>query len=412
MLVQGFVLRASSRKILSMPISVDSTRLTQSLVELVATNSINPSLALAAEGEAAIAEVTARHMREAGLQVERYESEPGRPSVVGRLVGTGEGPTLMLNAHYDTVGVEGMEAPFDPVIENDRLYGRGSYDMKGSLAACIEATRAIAVSGQTLAGDVLIAAVADEEYASIGTVDLLERRDRGELDFDAVIVTEPSSLALCVAHRGFTWLEIETQGYAAHGSRYQIGIDANIRMGRVLQQLEALLSDLQAGPGHPLLGPPSLHAALIEGGVGISTYSPSCKLQIERRTVPPETQETIENEIANLLDSLRNDDPTFESTWRTSFHRDPFETTPDALIARCVSTAAARVLGKHPDVMGDSAWMDSALTSEAGVDTVVIGPHGQGAHAAVEWVDITSCVQLAEILAHAAIDFCSRDMDR
>ena len=229
------------------------------------------------------------HMREAGLQVERYEPKPGRPSLIGRLVGTGQGPTLMLNAHYDTVGVEGMQAPFNPIIENDRLYGRGSYDMKGSLAACIEATRAIAMSEQALAGDVLVAAVADEEYASIGTADLLVRRERGELDFDAAIVTEPTSLALCVAHRGFTWLEIETQGLAAHGSRYHIGVDANIRMGRVLRELEALLSDLQARPGHPLLGPPSLHASMIEGGVGISTYSPSCKLQIERRTVPPES---------------------------------------------------------------------------------------------------------------------------
>ncbi len=395
-----------------MPISVDSTHLTRSLAELVATNSINPSLVPEADGEAAIADVTARHMREAGLQVERYEPKPGRPSLIGRLVGTGQGPTLMLNAHYDTVGVEGMQAPFNPIIENDRLYGRGSYDMKGSLAACIEATRAIAMSEQALAGDVLIAAVADEEYASIGTADLLVRRERGELDFDAAIVTEPTSLALCVAHRGFTWLEIETQGLAAHGSRYHIGVDANIRMGRVLRELEALLSDLQARPGHPLLGPPSLHASMIEGGVGISTYSPSCKLKIERRTVPPESQKTIENEIVNLLDSLQDDDPNFEATWKTSFHRDPFETLPDAPIARCVSTAAAGVLGKQPDVIGDSAWMDSALTSEAGVDTVVIGPHGQGAHAAVEWVDITSCVQLAEILAHAAIDFCNQGVDR
>ena len=226
-----------------------------------------------------------------------------------------------------------------------------------------------------------------------------------------MIVTEPTSLALCVAHRGFTWLEVETRGHAAHGSRYQIGVDANIRMGRVLQRLESLLADLRTGPRHPLLGPPSLHAALIEGGVGISTYSPSCKLQIERRTVPPENQGTIEDEIAGLLDSLRNEDSTFEATWRTSFHRDPFETAPDAPIANCVSAAVTRVLGREPEVVGDSAWMDSALTADAGIDTVVIGPHGQGAHAAVEWVDIKSCVQVAQILAYAAIDFCNRRVE-
>ncbi len=380
--------------------------MTTVLTDLVATNSVNPTLAEGAPGEAEIARLTTRHMREAGLEVARYEPEAGRPSVIGRLAGAAGGPVLMLNAHYDTVGVEGMEAPFSPRIRDGRLYGRGAYDMKGALAACIEAAQLLRESGTRLAGDVLVAAVADEEYASLGTADLLRRRARGELTFDAAIVTEPTALDLCVAHRGFTWIEITTRGRAAHGSRYREGIDANLRMGRVLHRLEAFIEELQSRPGHPLLGPPSMHAALIEGGSGISTYSPSCTLQVERRTVPPETRESVEGEISTILDDLRAEDPSLEVACSTFFHREPFETTPEAPIAACVSRAARTVLGRAPEVIGDAPWMDSALTQAAGVDSIVIGPSGAGAHADVEWVDLASCARLAEILAEAAADYC------
>ncbi|WP_420441277.1 M20/M25/M40 family metallo-hydrolase [Candidatus Palauibacter sp.] len=389
-----------------MSFSADPLRLTTTLADLVAIDSVNPTLVEGASGETEIARLTSRHMREAGLEVARYEPEAGRPSVVGRLAGAGDGPALMLNAHYDTVGVEGMEAPFSPSIRDGRLYGRGAYDMKGALAACIEAARLVGGSGTRLAGDVLVAAVADEEYASLGTADLLERRARGELAFDAAIVTEPTSLDLCVAHRGFTWIEITTRGQAAHGSRYREGVDANLRMGRVLHRLEALSEELQSRPGHPLLGSPSMHAALLEGGSGISTYSARCTLQVERRTVPPETRKSVEYEIAAMLEGLRAEDPSLEVAWSTFFHREPFETTPEAPIVACVSHAARRVLGRTPEIIGDSPWMDSALTQAAGVDSVVIGPHGAGAHADVEWVDLESCARLAEILTEAAADYC------
>ena len=389
-----------------MTLSADSRHLTAVLADLVSTNSVNPTLVPGAPGETTIARVATHHMLNAGLLVERYEPEAGRPSVVGRLRGTGDGPTLMLNAHYDTVGVEGMQTPFTARVEDGRMYGRGAYDMKGALAACVEATRLLHTSGVRLSGDVLVAAVADEEYASLGTADLVARRQRGELDFDAAIVTEPTSLDLCVAHRGFTWIEITTKGRAAHGSRYRVGVDANLRMGRVLHRLEALIEELQSRPGHPLLGPPSMHAALLEGGIGISTYSPHCTLRIERRTVPPESRESVEREISSVLDELRAEDPSLDVQSSTFFHREPFETTPDAPIAACVSRATSKVLGREPAVIGDSPWMDSALTQAAGVDTVVIGPHGAGAHADEEWVDLDSCARLAEVLAETALDYC------
>jgi acetylornithine deacetylase len=307
----------------------------------------------------------------------------------------------MLNAHYDTVGVDGMPEPFTGAVRNGRLYGRGAYDMKGSLAAGIAAAKALRDAGVRLAGDLLIAAVADEEHASIGTADLVPR-----YRVDGAIVTEPTALALCLAHKGFAWLEVEITGRAAHGSRFELGVDANMRMGRFLGGLDALERELRARRPHPLVGPPSLHAAMIQGGTGLSTYADRCVLSIERRTVPGETEPQITQEIRAILDRLKKADPAYEATLKTLLVREPFEVKPDGGIVHSLDAAATRILGRAPRKMGDTPWMDSALLSSAGVETVVMGPAGTGAHAAEEWVDIESVIQLAEILAETAIDYC------
>ena len=375
--------------------------LVETLADLVRIDSVNPSLVPGAAGESEIADYVAGILDTLGLEVHVHEPEPGRPSVVGRLAGSGGGRSLMLNAHYDTVGVEDMRDPFGAEVRDGRLYGRGAYDMKGSLAACLAAARRLAASGAPLAGDLLVAAVADEEYASIGTADLT-----GRYPVDGAIVTEPTSLRLCLAHRGFTWLQVETRGRAAHGSRYDIGVDANLRMGRFLARLDVLERELRARDGHPLLGPPSVHAATVHGGEGISTYAARSVVAIERRTVPGETEAGVRAEIATLLDEIRAEDPDYESDLRVLLARDPFETAADAPVAAAVSRAAEGVLGRPPELVGESPWMDSALLAAAGVDTVVIGPHGEGAHAAVEWVNLDSVSSLADILVSAARDYC------
>jgi acetylornithine deacetylase len=241
-----------------MTIPIDHDYLTETLAGLVRINSVNPTLVPGGAGEAEIATYTAASLRGIGLETAVHEPEPGRPSVVGVLRGSGGGRSLMLNAHYDTVGVEGMVEPFSGAVRNGRLYGRGAYDMKGSLAAGMAAAKALVDSGTLLAGDLLVAAVADEEYASLGTADLVKR-----YKVDAAIVTEPTELDICLAHKGFIWLEVETLGRAAHGSRFDLGIDANMRMGRFLAELDKLEKALLARAGHPLAGPPSLHAAMI-----------------------------------------------------------------------------------------------------------------------------------------------------
>jgi len=380
---------------------VDRRYTLETLARLVQINSINPTLAPGAPGEKEIATFIAESLRVCGLTVETLEPAPGRTSVLGRLSGTGGGRSLMLNAHCDTVGVSGMAEPFSGAIRDGKLYGRGAYDMKGSLAACMAAAKALKDSGARLRGDVLVAAVADEEYGSLGTSDMITH-----VKVDGAIVTEPTALEVCLAHKGYLWIQVEVAGRAAHGSKFELGIDANMKMGHFLCGLSELESDLRSRPPHPLVGPPSLHAAMLSGGAGLSTYAPSSTVQIERRTVPRESEAQATAEIQAIVDRLAAQDADFHATVRSFFVRDPFEVPASAGIVKAVDRAAAKVRGCPAAHVGDTPWMDAALLQAAGVETVVCGAGGAGAHADVEWVDVESVVKLAEILAEAAADYC------
>lgn len=380
---------------------IDRSFVRDTLVRLVQIDSRNPALTPGAPGEREIADYLAETMAAIGLKAERHEPEPGRVSVTGRLAGSGGGRSLMLNGHCDTVGVEGMTEPFSGAIRDGRVYGRGSYDMKGSLAACLGAAKAIVDAGGRLAGDLVVAAVADEEYGSLGTSDLLHR-----IRTDGAIVTEPTALDVCLAHKGYLWIEVAVEGRAAHGSRFQLGIDANLKMGSFLHALAGLERELRERTPHRLVGPPSLHAALLEGGSGLSTYAARSTVQIERRTVPGETEEQAVEEIREILERLAAEDAQFRATIRPFFVRDPFEVDEGGAIVRAVDAAAAKVRGVAPAHVGDTPWMDAALLQAAGVKTVVFGPAGAGAHAAEEWVDLDSVFQTAEVLAEAAVAYC------
>jgi acetylornithine deacetylase len=371
--------------------------------------------------ETALQEYLAGRLEKAGAATEMWEpaeadlaGKPlvpegldfqGRPQLVARFPGRGSGRSLLLNGHIDAVSSEPKERwasdPNRAEVRDGKLYGRGANDMKGSLAACMAAARVLARETPRLRGDLVVAAVADEEYGSIGTAGLLKR-----VRTDAAIVTEPTSLRICRAHKGYLWIDVEVEGRAAHGSRFDLGIDANLRMGRFLVALEALERELRARPPHPLVGPPSLHAALLEGGTGLSTYAASSRVRIERRTIPGETEAGAVGEIDALLDRLREADPSLRISRRTFFSRDSFEIGPDAGIVQTLDTAAGRVLPEPPPHVGDTPWMDSALTAAAGIETVVFGPHGTGAHAAEEWVDLESVAATASVLVETARAWC------
>ena len=367
--------------------------------QLVAIESINPNVVSSGSGEGEVARFVAEWCERAGLETTLTEPAPERPNVVAVARGSGGGRTLILNAHTDTVGVAGMTDPFVARLDGGRLYGRGTYDMKGSLAACMLATAEAARRG--LRGDVVLAAVSDEEFASVGTTAVA-----ASIRADAAIVTEPTEMQLAIAHRGFVCFEIETIGRAAHGSRPHLGIDAIAKMGRVLVGIEELDRELRAHPTHARLGSGSVHASLIEGGQEYSSYPARCLLQAERRTIPGETAELAEGEIQEILSASGRDDPEFSGEVRVVASREPFEVAEDAELVEIVRRSGTSVTGVEPDVVGVSFWADSALLAAAGIPTVLFGPRGEGAHAEVEWVDVGDLERCVEIYAAVAVEVC------
>jgi len=370
------------------------------LSDLVAINSINPTLVAGAPGEAEIAAEVAAVMRRFGLDVETQLAAPGRPNTIGVLEGRRKGRALMFCGHLDTVGVAGMAAPFAPIERDGRLYGRGTQDMKSGVAAMIDAARLVAESGGLDAGRLIVAAVVDEEHSSIGADALV-----ATWTADAAVVTEPTGLEIAVGHKGFAWIDVEVRGRAAHGSRPADGQDAILRMGRVLHHLEALDRDLQARRRHALLGTGSLHASIIDGGHELSSYPDRARLQMERRTLPGEPDSAALGEVQSILERLRRDDPTFRGDARAVFSRPAYELPADHELPRTLA-AVVRDAGRTPTLSGMSFWTDAAVLGHAGIPSVLFGPGGAGLHSAEEYVEVADVLACRNALAELARRFC------
>jgi acetylornithine deacetylase len=385
-------------------LDITRDRLIQTLADLVRIPSVNPDLVPGAGGEEELARSIAGRLRNTpGIEVELQEAAPHRPNVIAT-VGNDSGRTLMLNGHIDTVTLEGMTEPLSGRVDGNRLYGRGANDMKASVAGLIVLLEAIAAAGD-FPGKVVATFVVDEEYASIGTQAVC--REIARWKPDAALITEPTGLEVTIAHKGFVWAVIETHGFAAHGSAWREGVDAITHMGRVLVEIEKLNADLTTRPAHELVGPPSLHASLIRGGQELSSYPASCRLEIERRTIPGESEEQVRSELQAILDRLQRADPAFAATLTMGLTREPFEVGRDESIVQAVKSAVEGVLNQTPTFTGGSGWMDSALLSAAGVPTAIFGPGGYGSHGFEEWADLDMLNDFVNVVARVAYDFCS-----
>jgi acetylornithine deacetylase len=365
------------------------------LQQLVRIPSVNPVLAPEdGTGERAIAEFARDWLTGHGVRAWVDEVAPGRFNAVAE-TGSGTGPTLVACGHIDTVHTSGMDIPpFEPRVEGSRVYGRGSYDMKGGVAAIMAASAALAQ--RELPGRFMAALVADEEFGSLGAQDFV-RRYRA----DACVVLEPTERGmqeLITSHKGFVWLEVVTRGHAAHGSRWNEGVSAIAAMAPIISALETFDRDVLRKRTHPLLGPASMHAGVIAGGTGFSTYAAECRLKVERRSLPGETPEQVLEEVCGLAG------PDAEVT--IVLAQPPLDVSDDSRIARCARAALTAVTGVEPATAGVWYWMDAALFSQAGMDTVNFGARGEGAHAAVEWVDLDTVVQSAQALFETGVRFC------
>ena len=362
---------------------------------LTAIDSRNPHLVAGAPGEGDAARFLGDTLRAWGFHVELQEVLPGRANVVAR-GGRRGAPSLLFNGHLDVVGTDGMlHAPFAPELRGSRLYGRGSADMKGGIAAmCAAAARAIA-SG--VEAEVIVTAVIDEEYESAGTRALVE----GGLRADMAIVTEPTQLAIMPAHRGFVWIDVEVRGRAAHGSRYDLGIDAIRDAALLVAELDTFEREILVQRTHPLLGRASLHASHIAGGIGMSTYPDRCTLAIERRTLPGETIAGVVAEVEAACARVKQRRADFDATVSARFGQPPSDVSTSAPVVRILERAL-RAEGESVSVAGMSAWTDAAILNEAGIPAICFGPGDiRVAHAAEEWIEVGEIERAARVMERA-----------
>ena len=381
---------------------IDRNFTIQTLQKLVQINSVNPMLDNSGHGEEEIGRYIHSLLTDLGVSSEITEIEPGRVNVTGIIKGNGIGKSLMLNAHMDTVGTKGMSDPFSGRISHGNLYGRGAYDMKGSIAAILAVAKALQDKQIKLSGDLVFSFVADEEYESAGAQELIK-----SIKTDAAIVTEPTDLGICTAHRGFGIYKISAFGKTAHGGNHHIGIDANMLTGLLLAELWDWSKKLPALKSHPLCGDASMHVPLVGGGRSLFVYSHECSIHAERRTVPGETEKSVRQELQKLIDTVSEKEPLFKAKIEPVLWRSPYEISAQSEIVKILAGSVTDFLQEQPRYIGHTWWEDSAIFGEAGIETVIIGPKGGGIHEDVEWVDLHSVCDLAEILLHSTTSFCS-----
>jgi acetylornithine deacetylase/succinyl-diaminopimelate desuccinylase-like protein len=376
----------------------DPVALTQALVRI---NSSNPGLSSTGVGEKEITEFVAAWLAHHGFDVHRLEKHPGRLSLVGVGRGSGGGRSLMFNGHVDTVTLDSYEGdPLSGHIRDGSVFGRGSFDMKAGLAASMVAAVRARTSG--IRGDIIVAAVADEECGSTGTMELLDAGWRA----DGAIVSEPSHLEVTLSHRGFVWFDVDIIGKAAHGSRPELGVDAIVYAGYFLVELDKYAQELAIQPRHPLLGTGTVHASLITGGEEYSSYPALCTISIERRTVAGETELVVQEQLRTILDALAARLPDFTYRLRTGLCRNAFEADRENVLTKIMLREVEKTMGHPPVIRAEPFWTDAALLAEKGIPALLFGVDGGGAHAATEWATIDSIEKVTATLVRVAQDFC------
>jgi acetylornithine deacetylase len=364
---------------------------------LVSVPSVNPTLAPGGAGEVEIAALCASLLEGWGLDTRVDEVAPGRCNVVARL--EGEGPTLLLNGHLDTVGVEGMTvSPFAGALEGGRIVGRGACDMKGGVAALMAAAHRLASTARR--PEIVVALTADEEHASVGMDALVRSGVRADL----AVVCEPTSLKVMPAHKGFVWIEAIFRGRAAHGSRPDQGVDAIRHAALYLAALDGYAEELRGREAHALLGHASFHAGTITGGTAESVYPDRCELLLERRTLPGEGTEDVVGEFQRALDALHQREPELSAHLEMTLDRPGTEVPSGSVLVQGL-LKASEAHGVEGGVEGMTAWVDAAFLNEAGIPAVCFGPGSIAqAHSADEWIDVGEIRACADVLESFAVD--------
>jgi acetylornithine deacetylase len=370
---------------------VDS-ELTALLRDLVGVPSMNPYRAAALEpghGEAGMANRVAAFAQEAGLHSEIVEVAPGRPNVIVRLDGPEDVDPVLFVAHIDTVPVDGMTIePFDGVVRDGRLYGRGACDNKGSVATILSAMKRVAARGDS-PSPVLLACTADEECGFTGIRSFLKRPPRAQFG----IVCEPTKLEIIIAHRGALRLIVTTRGKSAHSAHPEQGENAIYRMSPIVTALREFADALAARPEHPLVGGPRLSVGTIHGGHSVNTVPDQCVIEVDRRLLPEESPADAEREIRTLVAALGG-------TVEPASHIGSFEIAEDAPVVAAAREAVRAVTGSATTV-GVGYGTEASEVHAAGIPCVVLGPgDGSKAHSDDEYIDLDQLEVCAKVYEH------------
>ncbi len=358
-----------------------------------------------------VAEYIYNFCRENGLEVEFQEVDGPRKNVIAYLKGEGTGKTLMFNGHMDIVPPYNMVIePFGAEVKDGYIWGRGTSDMKGPIASMLIAMLAIKRSNYKMKGNIIFTGVLGEEEQSDGTEALV----KSGIKADGAIVGEPSNYEYALGHRGLEWIEIKIKGKAAHGGVPHLGINAISKAAKLITRIEEKLMPKLEERYNEFMGPSILNFGRIEGGSQPSTVADSCSIQIDRRYIPGESVESVFNELQEIIDEIKHEDPQFdaelirmENNFLTLDHV-YLMTPPDDHIVIATKNALRQVINKEPDITRRRGWTDAALLSHfAGIPTVVTGPGDISySHTKDERIPIKHLVDYVEIYCKIAEEFC------
>jgi len=368
-----------------------------------------PSYSFMEDQEKEVAAAIARFFEQEGIDTYTVEVAPGRWNVVATVKGAAEGRSLHLSGHIDTVPVYNYEGdPFSGAVEGNRVYGRGSCDMKCGVVAAMAAVAALKRLGIRLKGDLYFSGVADEEELGLGIKHIIEHGPLG----DAMIVGEPSGQRLNIGQKGLEWIRIEVEGVKIHSGNMANGVNAISMAARLICRLDTEYAALLRSRAHPFLGEPTLNVATIQGGDQPSTVPGECTFTFDRRFVPGETVQSVYAELQALIDTLHAEDPRFKARIVDVFegqnhmeHR-PYLIDRDDPIVLSACTAL-RAVDIEPEISAGRAWTDAGFISGY-TDTraVVLGPSGVGGHETLEYAFIDETEKTALIYALTAMDYC------
>jgi acetylornithine deacetylase/succinyl-diaminopimelate desuccinylase family protein len=377
-----------------------TTDVLRTLAELIQINSVNPNY----EGgvpESDVAEYIESFFAARSIETWRQDVLPGRPNVIARLPGRDPQRRVIFEAHMDTVSTKGMSIePWSPVIEHGRMFGRGSCDTKGGMAAMMHALASLKRDDIVPPCEIWFAATIDEEFSYRGVVTLCQG-----LTADAAVIAEPTSLQAVIASKGLVRWKIETRGRSAHSAKPHLGLNAIEQMAHVVVALQQDTLQMKA-KAHPLLGPPTCNVGVTRGGVQVNFVPDRCEIEIDRRMLPGETCDGVLKHYQSLLDTVTAQRPEIDAVMHPPMLTDiPLETAADSAAAQRMKQILDS-MQLDPTLVGVPFCSDASKLGAIGIPSIILGPGSiDQAHAAIEYIDCDQVEQAVTIYRRFMTEF-------